>query len=164
MRRQYLGDRRRVNAAYPVNPPYTFVHIGFSDEKSEFLYSVLEPGLQPEEREKSERYGKRWKPSCPRRSCLSLRPPRHWRGPRTPKVPRQRFLTVLDLYDIEVPLKRRPGAPVLPPAESSWASVAPTLSFGTRFWRTSVVWDPGTCHLHLPRVLGSLTDQYRLRR
>lgn len=108
MRRQLRGDRRQVNVTYPVNPPYAFVQIRFDAKAGEFQYSILEPRLKPDDmvvvakiREKMEAMmaqeeipigeGQRLEESKPLAEYL-----------------KKKFLAVLDLYDIDVPLRRQP--------------------------------------------------------
>ena len=108
MRKQLLGDRRQIDVTYGVNPPYAFVRVEFLRADNELQYAILEPALTSEEkhqipqiREKMEAMmaqeelptsdGGSWEPSEDLKEYL-----------------RQRFLTVLDLYDIMVSEKRKP--------------------------------------------------------
>ncbi|MCI4320131.1 MAG: type II/IV secretion system ATPase subunit [Thermoplasmata archaeon] len=108
MRRQLLGDRREVNLTYPVNPPYAFVHIAFSENDGEFQYTVLEPTLHVEEKAKIVEIRKRMEAIMGQEELPFAGTQSIENSPILREYLRQRFLTVLDLYDIEVPLKRRP--------------------------------------------------------
>jgi flagellar protein FlaI len=108
MRRQLLGDRRRVDLTYGVNPPYAFVHIAFNEAAGEFDYVVLEPKRSPEElkqildvRHKMEALMAQ--EEVPVASGVSLSESEELR-----QYLKTKFLTVLDLYNIDVPPKRQP--------------------------------------------------------
>jgi flagellar protein FlaI len=108
MRRQLLGDRRQVNLTYPVNPPFAFVHIGFQENEGEFQYTVLEPTIHTEERAKIAEIRKRMESIMGQEELPFAGTQSIENSPILRDYLRQRFLTVLDLYDIEVPEKRRP--------------------------------------------------------
>lgn len=108
MRRQLLAEKRRVNLTYPVNPPYAFVQVRFNAKLGELEYSILEPRVRRDEeplvariRQKMEAMmaqeeipvgdGQNLEESKPLREYL-----------------KEKFLEVLDLYDIDVPERRRP--------------------------------------------------------
>jgi archaeal flagellar protein FlaI len=108
MRRQLTHDRRSVNVTYSVNPPYAFVQIRFSPQIGELEYSVLEPRMKPEEgplvaqiRQKME--AMMAQEEIPVGEGQSLEHSKELR-----EYLKQKFLRVLDLYDIEVPERRRP--------------------------------------------------------
>ena len=108
MRKQLLGDRRQVNLTYPVNPPFAFVHINFSENDGEFLYTVLEPTMHVEERAKIAEIRKRMEAIMGQEELPFAGTQSIENSPVLREYLRQRFLTVLDLYDIEVAEKRRP--------------------------------------------------------
>ncbi len=107
MRRQLLENRRAVDVTYPVRAPYAFVRIFFSSEDGEMLYHVLEPTLHDGEQEKIRLIRRRMEAmmaqeELPLGDGQSLEE----------SVPLQeylqkKFLTAIDLYDIEVPERRR---------------------------------------------------------
>jgi len=107
MRRQLLANRRAVSVTYPVNPPYAFVHVGFDAEKGEFVYSALEPTLKPGEQDTIVKIREKMEAimaheELPIADGLSLE-----QSPELRDYLRKRFDTVLDLYDIDVPDKRK---------------------------------------------------------
>ncbi len=108
MRRQLKGDRRAIDVTYPVNPPFAFVHIAFHRDSSELEYRVLEPTLEPGDlsriadiRTKMEAIMSQ--EELPVTDSLSFE-----QSPQLRTYLEERFLTVLDLYDIEVSARRRP--------------------------------------------------------
>jgi archaeal flagellar protein FlaI len=108
MRHQLLEDRQKVDVTYAVNPPFAFVQVRFDADRGELVYSVLEPTLPPAEREKVVTIREKMEAmmsqeEIPIGDGLSLD-----RTTELRNYLESRFLTVLDLYDIEVPEKRRP--------------------------------------------------------
>jgi len=108
MRKQLLVDRRTVDVTYPVNPPYAFVHVEFSAPDGEFQYTVLEPTLRPGELEtiaqvRTKMEAMMAQEELPISETLNLE-----QSPELREYLKGRFLAVLDLYDIDVPEKRRP--------------------------------------------------------
>ncbi|MCI4323063.1 MAG: type II/IV secretion system ATPase subunit [Thermoplasmata archaeon] len=108
MRRQFLADRRAVNVTYPVRPPFAFIHIHFDATTDELRYDALEPTLRPEEpvlitriREKMESIMAQ--EEIPFAGRISFE-----QSPELRKYLEERFVTVLELYDIEVAPHRRP--------------------------------------------------------
>jgi archaeal flagellar protein FlaI len=108
MRRQLQGDRRRVSITYAVNPPYAFVHIDFNEATGEFEYEILEPKMSDEERAKGVEIRAKMEAimgqeEIPITAGISL-----GESPELKEYLRQKFLTVLDLYNIDVPERRQP--------------------------------------------------------
>ncbi len=108
MRNQLMADRRRVDVTYPVNPPFAFVQIRFQAQDGELLYQVLEPTLRPEERDQITKVREKMElmmsqEEIPVSDGHSLE-----ESPALHEYLRQKFLTVLDLYDIPVPARRQP--------------------------------------------------------
>ncbi|HYK93814.1 MAG TPA: type II/IV secretion system ATPase subunit, partial [Thermoplasmata archaeon] len=108
MRRQLLGDRRRVDLTYPVNPPFAFVHIHFNPELGELEYEALEPTLRSDDppalsaiREKMEAIMSQ--EELPADVGASFE-----QSPQLRAYLEDRFRAVLDLYDIDVLERRRP--------------------------------------------------------
>jgi flagellar protein FlaI len=108
MRRQLLGDRRNVDLTYGVNPPFAFVHIAFNETAGEFDYVVLEPKRTPAEltqildiRRKMEALMAQ--EEVPITAGVSLSESEELR-----QYLRAKFLSVLDLYNIDVEPKRQP--------------------------------------------------------
>ena len=108
MRRQLQADRRKIDITYPVNPPFAFVHITFDTPAGEFQYTTLEPTLKPGERETIVQIRQKMEAmmsqeELPIGDSLTLD-----ESPELREYLRRRFLSVLELYDIEVAEKRRP--------------------------------------------------------
>jgi archaeal flagellar protein FlaI len=108
MRRQLLQDRKSVDVTYPVNPPFAFVRIYFSPKDSELRYEAHEPTLKPHEDEqivqiRSKMESIMAQEELPVHDGKSLE-----ESPALREYLRKRFLTVLDLYDIDVAPKRQP--------------------------------------------------------
>jgi len=108
MRRQLLQDRKSVDVTYPVNPPFAFVRIYFSPKDSELRYEAHEPTLKPHEDEqivqiRSKMESIMAQEELPVHDGKSLE-----ESPALREYLRKRFLTVLDLYDVDVAPKRRP--------------------------------------------------------
>ncbi len=108
MRRQLLSDRKRLSVTYPVNPPFAFVHIYFSEADEEFDYVALEPTLKPEEKEQIAKIRARMEAMMGQEELPITAGTTLEQSPELQEYMRKRFLTVLDLYDIAVPEKRRP--------------------------------------------------------
>src|SRR5580658_1491928 len=108
MRRQLLRDRKSVDVTYPVNPPFAFIRIFFSAKDGELRYEAHEPTIKPKEdaqivhiRAKMESIMSQ--EELPIHDGQTLE-----QSPALREYLRKRFLTVLDLYDIDVPSKRQP--------------------------------------------------------
>jgi len=108
MRRQLLNSRRHLNITYPVNPPFAFVRIYFDEAEDEFEYISLEPTLKPDEKEKITKIRFRMEAMMGQEELPITAGTTLEQSPELQEYMRKRFLTVLDLYDIEVPEKRRP--------------------------------------------------------
>jgi archaeal flagellar protein FlaI len=108
MRRLLQGDRKTLTITYPVNPPFAFVRIFFDEAEAEFLYLTLEPTLSKEEREKIVQIKVRMESMMGQEELPITRGESLEQSPELREYMRQRFLTVLDLYDIDVPPKRQP--------------------------------------------------------
>jgi flagellar protein FlaI len=108
MRKQLSGDRRTLTVTYPVNPPFAFVRVYFSKADGEFQYSTLEPTLKPGEQEKIGQIRTRMEAMMGQEE-LPITPGQSLEeSPELREYMRKRFLTVIDLYDIDVPERRRP--------------------------------------------------------
>ena len=108
MRRQLLTDRKGVNVTYPVNPPFAFVHLFFNREAGEFQYDALEPTLRSGERDQIPTIRTKMEAimnqeELPISDGKSLE-----ESPALREYLKKRFLTVLDLYNIDVPERRQP--------------------------------------------------------
>ena len=108
MRRQLQGDRRKVDITYGVNPPFAFVHVSFNEGTGEFDYDILEPKLTHQERAlgtdiRSKMEAIMGQEEIPITEGVALGESQELRD-----YLRQKFLTVLDLYNIDVPPKRQP--------------------------------------------------------
>jgi archaeal flagellar protein FlaI len=108
MRNQLFADRRSVDVTYPVNPPFAFVHIKFNPPDGELVYEVLEPTLKPDERERIGKIRDKMElmmsqEELPIQDGGSLE-----ESPLLHEYLKQRFLAVIDLYDIPVAERRQP--------------------------------------------------------
>jgi flagellar protein FlaI len=108
MRRQLVGDRRSIDITYPVNPPFAFVHISFDLDVGDLQYQALEPSLLPQDvttiaqiRDKMEAVMSQ--EELPESIGISFE-----RSPELRDYLETRFLSVIDLYNIAVPERRRP--------------------------------------------------------
>ncbi|HTT17121.1 MAG TPA: type II/IV secretion system ATPase subunit [Thermoplasmata archaeon] len=108
MRRQLLADRRTVDVTYPVRAPYAFVRIFFSPQDSELLYQVLEPTLHPGESEKIVRIRERMEAMMAHEELPLGEGESLEESAELQRYLGEKFLAAIDLYDIEVPERRRP--------------------------------------------------------
>jgi flagellar protein FlaI len=109
MRNQLLQDRRGVNVTYPVNPPFAFVHIAFNETKGEFEYTSLEPNLKEDgERKTLATIRQKMEAMIAQDEVPITEGQGLADSPELREFLKQKFLMVLDLYDIDVPKKRLP--------------------------------------------------------
>jgi len=108
MRRQLLNGRRHLSITYPVNPPFAFVRIYFNQAEEEFEYVTLEPTLKPDEQEKIGRIRTRMEAMMGQEELPITAGTTLEQSPELQDYMRKRFLTAIDLYDIDVAEKRRP--------------------------------------------------------
>jgi len=108
MRRQLEVDRKLVDVTYPVRAPYAFVRIFFSPKDGELLYNVLEPTLHPGELEKIGQIRARMEAMMAQEELPIGEGQSLEESPTLQEYLRQKFLTAIDLYDIDVPERRRP--------------------------------------------------------
>jgi archaeal flagellar protein FlaI len=108
MRRQLLADRKSVDVTYPVRAPYAFVRIFFSPPDGEILYHVLEPTLHPREQETIGRIRERMESMMAQEELPVGEGETLEESPKLQEYLHQKFLAAIDLYDIEVPERRRP--------------------------------------------------------
>jgi archaeal flagellar protein FlaI len=108
MRRQLQGDRRLVNITYPVNPPYAFVQIRFNSKVGEFEYSILEPRLKPDDVTTVGKIREKMEAMMAQEEIPIGEGQRLEESVALAEYLKQKFLAVLDLYDIDVPARRQP--------------------------------------------------------
>ena len=108
MRRQLTNGRKHLSVTYPVNPPFAFVRIFFDEAEEEFEYVALEPTLKPDEQEKIGQIRGRMEAMMGQEELPITAGTTLEQSPELQEYMRNRFLTVLDLYDIDIPEKRRP--------------------------------------------------------
>jgi flagellar protein FlaI len=108
MRQKLLADRRRVNVTYPVNPPYAFVRIFFDANEGELQYKVVEPTLTPAEKERLVEIRQRMESIMGHEELPITEGQSLDESPLLREYLKKRFLTVLDLYDIQIPERRQP--------------------------------------------------------
>jgi archaeal flagellar protein FlaI len=108
MRRQLLADRKSVDVTYPVNPPYAFVHIFFNGKANELIYQALEPTIRPKEEALIAQIRGKMEAMMSQEELPITEGQSLEESPALREYLRKRFLTVLDLYDIDVPAKRQP--------------------------------------------------------
>ncbi|MGP8074499.1 MAG: type II/IV secretion system ATPase subunit [Thermoplasmata archaeon] len=107
MRRQLLADRKTVDVTYPVRPPYAFVRIFFSPKDAELLYHILEPTLRLGEQDQIVRIRERMEASMAQEELPITDGQSLEESPALQEYLRQKFLYTIDLYDIDVPERRR---------------------------------------------------------
>jgi flagellar protein FlaI len=107
MRRQLLRDRKSVDVTYPVRPPYAFVRIFFNSNDGELLYHILEPTLRPGEQEKIGSLRQRMEAMMAQEELPLGEGQSLEESPALQEYLRQKFLTAMDLYDIDVAERRR---------------------------------------------------------
>ncbi|HEV2318098.1 MAG TPA: type II/IV secretion system ATPase subunit [Thermoplasmata archaeon] len=108
MRRMLISQKRNVDITYPVNPPFAFVHISFNAERGEYQYDALEPSLKEGEIETIRNVRVKMESIMAQEELPGLEQV-GWEGSaELREYLEKRFLTVLDLYDIEIAEKRRP--------------------------------------------------------
>jgi archaeal flagellar protein FlaI len=108
MRRQLLRDRKSVDVTYPVNPPFAFIRIFFSPKDGELRYEAHEPTLKPKEDEQIVQIRARMESIMSQEELPIHDGQTLEQSPALREYLRKRFLTVLDLYDIDVLPKRQP--------------------------------------------------------
>ncbi len=108
MRRQLLNGRRHLSITYPVNPPFAFVRIYFDEAEEEFEYVALEPTLKADEKGKIVQIRVRMEAMMGQEELPITAGTTLEQSPELQEYMRKRFLTAIDLYDIDVPEKRRP--------------------------------------------------------
>jgi flagellar protein FlaI len=108
MRRQLQNGRKHLSLTYPVNPPFAFVRIYFNEAEEEFEYVALEPTLKPDELGKIAQIRTRMEAMMGQEELPITAGTTLEQSPALQDYMRKRFLTVLDLYDIDVSEKRRP--------------------------------------------------------
>ena len=108
MRKLLLGDRKTLSVTYPVNPPFAFVRIVFDEAAGEFQYSTLEPTLKPVEMGQIAQIRTRMEAMMGQEELPITTGQSLENSPELQEYMRKRFLTVLDLYQIDVQEKRRP--------------------------------------------------------
>ncbi len=108
MRRQLLADRRTVDVTYPVRPPYAFVRIHFTPTDNELLYDVLEPTLHSGEQERIVHVRERMESMMAQEELPIGEGQSLEESTELHEYLRQKFLAAIDLYDIDVPERRRP--------------------------------------------------------
>ncbi len=108
MRRLLLADRKIIDLTYPVLPPYAFVRIQFSPNEGELLYNILEPTLRAGEQESIVDIRRKMEASMAQEELPIGEGQTLEESPKLQEYLRQKFLGVIDLYDITVPERRRP--------------------------------------------------------
>ncbi|MCI4341016.1 MAG: type II/IV secretion system ATPase subunit [Thermoplasmata archaeon] len=108
MRRQLERDRHAVDVTYPVNPPFAFVRVLFNTQVGEYQYFALEPTLHDTERGLIGKIREKMDGIMAQEELPVSTIPGFDESPELREYLRSRFLTVIDLYDYEVPERRRP--------------------------------------------------------
>ena len=108
MRQKLFADRRKVNVTYPVNPPYAFVRVYFDPTEGELQYRVIEPTLTPPEKERLVDIRRRMESMMAHEEIPITDGQSFEESPELREYLKKRFLTVLDLYDIQIPERRQP--------------------------------------------------------
>jgi len=108
MRRQLVQNRRAVNLTYAVNPPYAFVQIRFNANAGELEYSILEPRLRPEETPAVGRIREKMEAMMASEEIPIGEGQNLEESKELQAYLKRKFEAVLDLYDIDVPVRRQP--------------------------------------------------------
>jgi flagellar protein FlaI len=108
MRRAFKRDKKNVSLTYPVNPPYAFVHISFDPDKGDFLYEIREPTLHEEEEHQLAEVKHRLESVMNQEEIPVVDLQDLWKAEGIHTFLRRRFSEVVDLYEIDVPDRRRP--------------------------------------------------------
>ena len=108
MRQRVLADRRKLNVTYPVNPPYAFVRVYFEPTDGELRYKVIEPTLTAAEQQRLEDIRARMESMMGHEELPITEGQSFEESPALREYLRKRFLTVLDLYDIQIAERRQP--------------------------------------------------------
>ena len=108
MRRQLEIDRKLVDITYPVRPPYAFVRIFFNPQDGEILYHALEPTLKSGEKEQLVEIQKRMEGMMAHEELPIEEGTTLEDSPKLQEFIQKKFLEAIDLFDIQVPERRRP--------------------------------------------------------
>ena len=108
MRQKLLSDRRRINVTYPVNPPYAFVRVFFDTNEGELQYKVIEPTLTPAEKQRLAEIRQRMESIMGHEELPITEGQSLEESPALREYLKKRFDTVLDLYDLQIPERRKP--------------------------------------------------------
>jgi len=108
MRQKLLSDRRKINVTYPVNPPYAFVRVNFDQNEGELRYTVIEPTLTPDEKNQLVEIRRRMESIMGHEELPITEGQTLDESPVLREYLKKRFDTVIDLYDIQIPERRKP--------------------------------------------------------
>jgi len=108
MRQRLVADRQKVNVTYPVNPPFAFVRVYFDSNEGELRYKVIEPTLAPAEMERLVEIRRRMESIMGHEELPITEGQSLEESPALREYLKKRFDTVLDLYDIQIPERRKP--------------------------------------------------------
>jgi flagellar protein FlaI len=108
MRQKLLADRRKLNVTYPVNPPYAFVRVYFDPGEGELRYKVIEPTLTPPEADRLVEIRQKMETMMGQEELPITEGQSLDESPELREYLKKRFLTALDLYDIQIPERRQP--------------------------------------------------------
>lgn len=107
MRRDHHEDPRAVDMTYPINPPYAFAHVHYDADEGELRYTVKEPTLRAHEQEQLAEIRHRMEAMTDQDELPVVDPASFGDAPEMQDYLREKFLDVIDLYDIDVPKDRR---------------------------------------------------------
>jgi archaeal flagellar protein FlaI len=107
MRKQLAKDKTTINITYAVNPPFAFVHIYFDKEIGEFKYLIKEPKLNIEEQKKLDIIKKKLEETMDAEDLPIEEKTMFNRSAQLRTYLYNRFEYITQLYDIEIPLKRK---------------------------------------------------------
>ena len=108
IRQRLIADRRKLNLTYPVNPPFAFVRIFFDSNEGELQYKVIEPTLTPPEKDRLIEIRQRMESIMGHEELPITEGQSLDESPALREYLKKRFRTVLDLYDIQIPERRKP--------------------------------------------------------
>jgi archaeal flagellar protein FlaI len=108
MRKQLSKDKTTVNVTYAVNPPYAFVHILFNKELGEYSYHIKEPKLKADEQTTLDLIKKKLEETMDAEDLPVEEKSMFNRSKQLRTYLYNRFEHIIDLYDIQIQLKRKP--------------------------------------------------------
>ena len=108
MRKELEQNKLDVNITYPVNPPNAFVNIRFDKQAGEFHYLIREPRLIEGEQEVIETIKDKLQATMEQEELPLEDNVTFSKSKELHEYLCKRYYETIDLYDIDIPEKRRP--------------------------------------------------------